>query len=515
MRSKWRPSFCLRSGGYYYGYWTLVVPLAWCAGFLLLALAAGRLDAFLQAPQTLHNYLGESHGGLQSLGGRALVRVAAIATLLGLGGALFAELGYTADLVQHLLNRSVGFRYLLMFCLLASALLYVLPGGFRAVVNTDAHQLPIAYIGLATFLAAIIYVGMRAGASGAQPTLMGIIAFATIALAVVAGIVTAEKHAASTRVMAVVVPLVSLALVAGAYLFGSSSHPGQPTNIPRDVWTPQPMLPLAALSLVLANGLWQFVDLSAFQRLTAIRLPSDKKSRTRSLRQAILWTALESPISWCIGIAIGVGLGQIGTFGGVDGAWTAYEQFLSSVARGDGVAIGLPEILRVGIIGLSLAGFIAIMLSSVDSLGSAVAFTTTSDLLGAFGKKKSTITHARTITVTVLITIWGLLSLWQALLSSQHDISAWLYTAYAMQLSLFGVCICALLSIRLAAPLALSSVAVGVLSSAVVGVLLVSRQDPNVFVVPPIIAVSTSFLIVLVPLIHGLAKRHIGAGDSQ
>lgn len=496
--------------GYYYGYSTFLVPIAWSLGFVLLGLAAQQLDTFLQDPQTLHGFLGDQHGGGREVGSPTLVRIAAIATLLGLGGALFAELGYTSDLLQHLLGRTDSFRYLLMAFFLASALTYVLPGGFRAVVDTDRRQLPVSYIGLAALLSTVIFMGTRLGADVAAPAVIGTLSFGAIAVTAVVGIVGSDTKPKLARIVSVTVPIVSLGLVVAAYGFGTSLPAGVlPSGVSSAPWSPQPMAMLAGLSLLLANGLWQFVDLSAFQRLTALHLPESSAQRTKVLRKAIFWTALESPVSWCIGIAIGIALGQLGTFGGPDAAWTAYEAFLGALATGEGIGTVLPLTLRMAVVGLCLAAFVAIMLSSVDSLGSAVAYTTTSDLLGM--KRGVPTNRARVITVVVIVGIWGLLALWQAFLSPGHNISAWLYTAYAMQLSLLGVCICALLGVRLPPPLAIASVALGVVASVGTGIVLVARANPDVYVLPPIVAASVSLLLVLLPLGRSLLSRGGGA----
>jgi len=492
--------------GYYYGYSTFVVPFAWCVGFFLLGLSAKRLDRFLQSSRTLHGFLGERHGGSNSL-----VRLAAIATLLGLGGALFAELGYATTLVKHILDRDESFRYLLMAFFLATVLLYVLPGGFRAVVDTDSRQLPFAYVGLAVFLSAVIYATERVGASSTPTTVIGLLAFAAIALLSLIGVFTAASPARSGRMPSLLVPLTCLTILGIAYFLGTREQSGPSTAVHRSPWRPQPMGLLTASSLVVANAMWQFVDLSTFQRLTALHLPRNAQDRTRLLRKAVFWTALESPLSWCIGIAIGIGLGQLGMFGGPDGAWVAYDRFLSSLAEGNGVGALFPEAVRAAVIGLSLAGLIAIMLSSVDSLGSAMAFTTSADLVHPASRSAANTTaRARLITVVVLLAVWGLLAVWEAHLSSDFTLSAWLYTAYAMQLALVGVCICALLDVRLGPKLAFLSVAAGVIASVACGTLLVVTADPNVFVIPPLVAVSVSLAVVFVPLVRRLCRGKAG-----
>lgn len=495
--------------GYYYGYWALLVPAAWCLGFLLLSCFASGLEGFLSRSQTLHTYLGEAHGATHDGKARAMVRLASMATVLGLGGALFAELAYTAELVQRLLGRSDPFRYMVMAFFLASVLAYALPGGFRAVVETDERQLPLAYLGLAVMLAAIIFAGRRLGVDNGATTVIGGLSFATIAVVAFIGLVKSARKREGMRPLTFAVPIASLGLVVLAYEGGQTLVAVRPSVVllVPEPWHPQTIGFVPAVSLVIANVLWQFVDLSVFQRLTALELPKTRLERAKAVRRAILWTGLESPVSWCIGIAIGFGLGQMGVFGGADGAWRAYEAFLGAMLLGDGVAAGLSTGLRAVIVGVSLSGFIAITLSTVDSLGSALAYTAAADLVGSRTALRNPTGRARLVTFVVLLLDFALLALWQSTADDGHSLSTWLYTAYSVQLSLFGVSLSALLGVRLSSRYALGSVVAGAGLGVLLGLLVLIHRETELLVLPPIGAVVGSICVIFVPLLKGLRRR--------
>ncbi len=165
--------------GYYYGYWALIVPFAWGLGFGLLWLVAPKFGGFFEITKTLHGFIAGHHGK-----SRLVACIAALATVLGLGGALFAELNYVASAITLSVESTGGnfLRYLLMGLFLFVALAYVLPGGFRAVVSTDKRQLPVSYIGIAALLASLVLLLTKIGQRGAieGPLTIAFLSFAVI-----------------------------------------------------------------------------------------------------------------------------------------------------------------------------------------------------------------------------------------------------------------------------------------------------------------------------------------------
>lgn len=87
-----------------YGLYALFVPLAWSMGYVIsgIALRSGKFDGLLESRppssiHTIHGYVGEKMNCRWSAVGRLAILLLSLATILGIGGTLMAEVDYAAS----------------------------------------------------------------------------------------------------------------------------------------------------------------------------------------------------------------------------------------------------------------------------------------------------------------------------------------------------------------------------------------------------------------------------------
>src|SRR5579859_4058699 len=138
--------FLFADWGIRYGFGALWVPIFWGIGFFLLNFAIPKFDYFISQNWTLHGYLKNRFNS------RALQWVAAMATIIGLWGTMMVEIDYATQIYQPFFPTKIGL-FLLGMAFLAFGFVYIALGGYKAEVNTERVQVPVAY---ATLLAIIL-----------------------------------------------------------------------------------------------------------------------------------------------------------------------------------------------------------------------------------------------------------------------------------------------------------------------------------------------------------------------
>jgi hypothetical protein len=477
--------FLFATWGILYGIGALWAAVFWGLGYLLLYILLPRFIPYhaQDAPLTLHEYL-----RLRFRAGRALQLLAAAATVVGLMGTMLAEVDFVVQVLQPVSDAyPIARPVALEAVFLIIGLSYIIWNGFKAEVRAERIQIPIAYCCLLTTLFYLLpTVWGHAGPRAFYPIVV-VLGLALIVMTLAKVDWTASKR--GTRRLPdwqIIIPLAGLlVLTILTVLTATSTSPGTiPSLFERPIslqlkaqgW-------LALTSLFLANALWMPVDLSTWQRITSV----DRSNVLQVLRAGTLRVALESPAGWFLGGVLGWSIHSSGILSaGADPseAISSLASYLSTISL---VGVNLP--IGSVVYATFLAGAVAVMLSTVNSIMSAIAYTVERDVLGGARAKLG---RLRLITAGSLL---GGFVVFQSLRRvAGASLAILLYGAYSAQLSLIVVVLVALYGIRISAHGAVGSVAAGLAFSSVYVLFAIQIQDPQAFVLPPLFAIGGSVL---------------------
>jgi hypothetical protein len=236
---------------------------------------------------------------------------------------------------------------------------------------------------------------------------------------------------------------------------------------------------IALLSLFFANVLWMPVDLSTWQRIASV--DGDGPELLSSLRRGTARVLFESPASWCLGVILGLIISCTGILGNGD-VYTATAAFGGALAKGSLAS----RLLGAWAFPVFAAGCVAVMLSTVTSLISAIGFTAFRDLPLPRNIPPS-LNTARVW--TAVIAILGLTAYPLLRWKLNATLPTLLYVSYSAQLSLFVVVLLALLRRNLHPGAAMSSLVCGLIGCGVSLALAIRLTDrPEFAVLPPLFA---------------------------
>lgn len=464
--------FLFASWGILYGVGALWTALFWAVGYWLLYLLLPFFKPYWEVdePLTLHAFVRRRFGA-----GRSLQVLAAAATVVGLVGTMVAEVDYTA-LVYTPVTWARPIYVESFFLVLG--LSYIVFNGFKAEVNTERIQVPIAYGGLLlTLLVILPSVWTHAGR----------VPFAVISgvIGLALGLVILGKMslARASRVRDPQLPIILVALgvlIIECLWVPMSRAPGTGhsvlTNPLGTQLTAQGALGL--VSLFFANALWMPVDISTWQRVASVEKSGNVTGRLRAGTARVL---LESPATWCLGAVLGWSIQAGGFLPAEADPFTAIGEF--SRVLGSGSA-GLPLGADKWLYPIWIAACVAVMLSTVNSLLSAISYTVERDILGDTREDL-----ARVRVVTAVLLLLGFVAYEVLRQAAGANLSTLLYGAYSAQLSLIVVVLIALGRRRRSARGAFGSLIVGLVASAAATWFAVGNPDPTLAVLPPIYAV--------------------------
>lgn len=471
--------------GVLYGLGGLWVCLFWMGGFLLLYFLIPRFQKFHQAKTTLHGYLGTVFSS------RKLQVCAAICSIIGLWGTMMAEIDYTTIVYSPVIGNwpKSSAWFLQAFFLLFGAG-YIIFNGYKAEVNTERFQVPIAYCGLlAVLLFTITNVQEHAGASVFR--IVCLLLACSLLLIILGKLLTGRRS-----VVGLAVPLLALIILGFRFYLTSTSEPvlvasGTPIALTR------PMLQqfnaqgaVALVSLFLANVFWLPVDISTWQRIASVE-GKDSSALIKVLQRGTLRVAFESPATWILGVVLGLIMAHGGYLkpGEEDSCLLLFSTKLLGADPEN--ATSATSLLLYS---LFIMACVSIMLSTVNSLVSAIGYTLYRDVLWVQDSAKNTLRGPRI--ATALIVILGGLIFYPVLTSYfGARLQTFLYAAYAAQLSLLFVVVAALFQVRLAPRAAIGSVIGGLLGTVLCFVLVVyyPQSLPSTDVLPPSFAIIGAF----------------------
>ena len=443
----------------------LIVCAAWIGSYLLLAWAVktGRLNRFLgvgireEGAETIHGFIGNRARAtrLRSLA----VFLVAVASVLGLGGTMMAEVDYSAGYLTGFLSipdTNDITRLSIQATILLFTLLYVLWGGYKSVVFTDRIQVPFAYLGFCVFAVGVAGIGISLGTGLATATLLALM---TLSVAVILGVrmrllkrVPASDWEKLTPFLTFG-PILTLLFLFSTYAFtkaGGSLEALTPILL-------KPGAPLGfgfwgTIALLFANLVWQFADISGLQRLQSLEVAT-RQDGLRDAADALTSTGVESGIGWLM-ITLVAGIMQLAGL-------NAYDFLKTLGQRADWTAVLAPVFVFM----LSVY-----MLSTISGFISALSYISFYDLIprnyatltSKGGTPLGRLRAARLVTVVVVVAVFLLYLVIRA--AAQDNIAAVLYGIYAFQIAILPSALIALLkpSWQVEPAAAIASVGMGI-----------------------------------------------------
>jgi Na+/proline symporter len=433
--------------GYDAGFWAIWVPIFWAMGYFAIAymLNNGLLDTFLKQDKigTIHQFLSEKGGNFKLLGA-----LAALASLLGIAGPAMFEAQYVGELVARIgttsLDQNVASDliskysplFFISFLILAS--IYMLYGGFKAIVNTDVYQLGIGYSGFSIVLSILLVIVAQSGNKFASLLLLIILAISSGALLLYWKNIFKiqnknDKHILSELPLYIGLLSYSCALLISAFFIKSSGEVFS-VNVwsqfidAHQIFNPLSLGAMGIISLLIANSLYQIVDIGQWQRLASVKLDENEYLNSRErLAKTIRMTGVYSSFTWIVAVFFGMTLKYIS--GAVSkNPYDAVAIFLVNYSKGNAI--------EQFVVFLMIVSVVAIMFSTLDSLVSSITFTIHNDWLVSLNEKFRSIAIGRLFTVLFIVLAFFLYDLLSKNVSSFADI---LYSCWAFQIALFPI----------------------------------------------------------------------------
>jgi Na+/pantothenate symporter len=464
--------FLFADWGFRYGFGGFWVPIFWLLGYLLLYLFIPKFEPFLGKTWTLHGFLGDRFKSPK------LQVIAASATILGLWGTMMMEIDYCTAVYAPVLGASWkdGGTFFLGLFFLAFGASYVIAGGYKATVNNERWQVPIAYSCFIIVILIVISLVRQTGYEiefkilvGTMAALFGLMIFAKLNL------IGRQKqeHEPMVRDSQIWIPLCGLAGLFIIYTLVplstksiaqdnrlSSLATGLADQIHAQGF-------LALLSLFVANFFWMPVDVSTWQRISSIKTDPtlSLKERVAPIRKGIFRVMFESPVSWGFGVVFGIALKYSGLFTPKDDPSIGIQKFTEALVGFQLQGLGMGKWLNM-VFPIFIIGMIAVMLSTIDELLSAITFTTCDDIVERKKGQGHALGDTSSLTipriVTFLICLGGAFGFYGLRYILKVEPANLLYAFYSCQLALFPTVAVSFWAKKFCASAAISSILIGI-----------------------------------------------------
>ena len=473
-------------------YWTftygvvgpILVCMAWGGGFYLLAEAVrrGLLDNFLGSAtrttengQTIHGYIGSRISAEPANGSRRLATaVVALASILGLGGTMMAEVEWTISYLTPALglqNITSTVISVIAVCILAFTALYVLWGGYKSAVTTDRFQVPVAYVFFSLFTFSVAATVMSSYAPGIGYLIVSFITIVSVLLAIRLRLISRiSRRDAQSRLTAIFtfLPIILLGLATVVYtsrLHGSaiwSIDSLRKVIAPEDVGLFGFTLPGMA-ALLIVNGVWQLIDISSLQRLQSLERSSgdsNLRKRNRFVAHILRSSGTEAALGWVLIIICAAVLKLAGYHN---------DAFLLELGSSPDTSWIIPIFTFTAFVYMlsTISGFISALsyISFYDIVPALVGSHTVPVSADDNIEKADKLRHPR-LTTIIVISAMGIIYLILRAMADKN-IPTVLYAIYAFQIVILPSALAAVLlpTIRIPASAPILSVAIGILTA--------------------------------------------------
>ncbi len=341
----------------------------WGLGIVLFSFALPRLRTLFGTSLSLHSYLGAAYRS------KPVQLVTSSMTTLGLLGVALGEVTWGSQAVAAVATDPT-MKYIVMVVMMLCVFAYIGYGGQVSSLRTDQLQLLFAYTGILSLLAVLFIRLSREHDKLSTLTrwfaIVGAL-YPVVIIAVRRGkvLVRTDKINSfsqyTTNASNILMGIVFVVTIAvSLFLLPPRMSPLYWINL-------QGFGRLGVASMIFLPLTWQFVDMTNWQRLLALRGGQDEE--IRAARRGLRLFALESPFTWIMFLMLG----------------SAAADLFPSLRGSSNVLADFPHQLLLSGKGadywcavLFLVSILAIMLSTVDSVLMAAMFTFVRDILPAF-----------------------------------------------------------------------------------------------------------------------------------
>lgn len=428
--------------GITYGIYAIIAPIAWGLGYYCIgrSLNQGKLDHFLEAQQseeTIHGHIWTHLKDNQGWLSKIAVLLITAATVIGLGGTLLVEVDYGSKFFLTAANLTdVVPSWLISFLIVAFTALYVLWGGYKAVVVTDRIQTPMAYGSFGLFTIGLCY--FLGNTFGLLLSVFLCLVFASFLRSRLWILPTDSTHNKTVAWLTFLPLIIAAGFVAlKLWVMGVTNTTIQ-TNF-SDVFIPKDKAFLGfgifgIFSVIAGNIIWQFIDLSSLQRLKSLKVtPSNKTDIARGMNA----TGWEVAGGWIVILCAAYALRALGV--------TDVMQVIPFLAKQTGSMSLLVPVFIFSVV--------IFVLSTISGFISAITFVAYYDLLKLAGLRKDEeddhqvltqhpLQSARLTSIFIMLLLYGLYQILIHILSkiggssSTDLISQAVYAIYAFQLAI-------------------------------------------------------------------------------
>jgi hypothetical protein len=342
-----------------------VNTLFWGLGILLFFLCFNKYKQFIGKQYTLHSFLGETYGPSVRI-------VASYLTIIAFLGYAIAETYFGSKVLLSIIDNKLVF-YTIISVSILFVYGYIAYGGQVSSIRTDQLQLIFSYVGIFGVMIYFIYLIISNGIL-ISPVLSW--SFISLSLYIIlilyirklVFIKLSEDDTRSDRFLNIPLNyLVNIAFSTLAILALIAFLSSKQNQLSMNLFNVEGFGVPGLLSLIILPLFFQFVDLTNWQRILAVKPDQGPSANSleKNIRKGLLTYAVESPFTWLIFIFFGLL------------TITALPQFTFK-----DLLIDIPKQLINSNIPLQIilgytfmVSIVAIMLSTVDSLIMGIIFT--------------------------------------------------------------------------------------------------------------------------------------------
>ncbi len=292
--------------GYNYGFSNIWYLCSWGLGIFIFSRFAPRLIKVGDLHETLPSFLAGSRFN-------SLRYVSSLVTMVAFLAMFYVESYFCVDYIATLSNPAssqptnlIWWFFFLTLTLLTIA--YSIFGGMRRVVITDRWQISFAYACISIIFAYLIPQSFSVSPLSAST-------LAAMMIALFAVLIWMNRGNRNRPLVqgALVFGLAVLVLVTLAYGHRPNLGGSEPFLIAgpfRQIgekwgW-------VAILGFTIVNLLWQFCDNSNYQRIASLQANPVPEERARDLQKLISRLIVVSPLTWGLGILLGIAIRTAG-----------------------------------------------------------------------------------------------------------------------------------------------------------------------------------------------------------
>jgi hypothetical protein len=333
----------------------------WGIGILLFYFSFPKISRFLGTGKTLPGLIGDYYGNTARM-------VAAILTVVGFIGYIISELWFGSRVLLAVFPSKIWI-YVSAIVFIIFIAIYLFRAGQVSSIRTDQLQLLFTYFGVFGIIVYMIYLIYSKGSFIDGPLTCGLIINAAL-IPVILGLRKAKFiniNSTVNRILNVIITLFFVAIFVLAVLVLINNEKGFALE---GFFNLEGFGYSGLIALMLLPMGWQFIDLTSWQRLLAVKDTQGTGTINKDIKNGLLNFTIESPFTWILFIVFGVML--TAAFPDMN-----FKQVLVDFPK---QLIQSSSILNQVLGYTFIVSIISIMLSTIDSFIMGISFTFTYDI---------------------------------------------------------------------------------------------------------------------------------------